>query len=105
MDMKILCMRNIMSKVVKTKREKIIGCALIFIIILRYIRMSLFFWDQNFCLCQKNKNLINQFTNTKNSPITTPSTLGPKALPNSGNRMGVDRSEFIGTSRRHFNKA
>lgn len=95
-----------MSKVVKAKRERIIGYALIFIVILRYVWMSLFFLGSEiFYLCQKKIKLINQFTNTKNLPITTPSTLGPNALPNSGNRMGVDRSEVIGTSRRHFNKA
>lgn len=97
-----------MSKVVKAKRERIIGYALIFIVILRYVWMSLFFLGSEIFLLlsmPKKIKLINQFTNTKNLPITTPSTLGPNALPNSGNRMGVDRSEVIGTSRRHFNKA
>ena len=92
-----------MSKVVKARREKIIGYALIFIVILRTDELIFFFGDEA-TVYAKKIYLINQYMD-KNLPITTPSTLGPKALPNSGKRMGVDRSEFIGTSRRHFIKA
>lgn len=37
-----------------------------------------------------------------NVPITTPSTLGPKALPKSGGRIGVDSNASSGRSRKHF---
>lgn len=40
--------------------------------------------------------------NFKNLPITTPSTLGPNALPKSGGRTGVDSKASRGRSRRHF---
>lgn len=36
--------------------------------------------------------------------MTTPSTLGPKALPNSGCRIGVDSNASSGRSRKHFIK-
>lgn len=49
-----------MSKVVKARREKIIGYALIFIIILRTDELIFFFWDEA-TLCQKKIYLINQF--------------------------------------------
>lgn len=42
--------------------------------------------------------------NDNHSPITTPSTLGPNALPNSGWRIGVDINASNERSRKHFNR-
>lgn len=35
-------------------------------------------------------------------PITTPSIVGPNALPKSGCRIGVDSKPSSGRSRKHF---
>lgn len=54
----------------------------------------LFFFNKN----KQAKSIL------ANLPITTPSILGPNALPNSGGRMGVDSNASSGRSRKHFIK-
>lgn len=55
--------------------------------------------------CHSLDSWANKFYSKKyqNLPITTPSTLGPNALPKSGWRIGVDSNTSSGWSRKHFN--